>query len=340
MIRLTVVALAWVGVAGAQSRPVVEQQTSGTTARIQAVSAVNSRIAWASGTGGTFLKTIDGGRTWRAATVPGADSLEFRDVHGFDATRAVLLAAGPGDKSRLYHTSDGGATWALVFTNTDPQAFYDCFDFAGPIGVVVSDAVAGRLPLRRSEDGGRTWAAYYPPGYESVAAIEGEGAFAASGTCLAMRPDGGAWVGTAKGGRVIQFGPAGSAVYQTPIVRGAATAGIATLAFADAVVGIAAGGDLAKPNEFLDNVVLTSDGGKTWTLGGRPTFAGGVYGLAYVPGHGNTLVAVGPKGASWSADGGKTWQALDGNDYWGIGFAKGGTGWIAGPGGRIARVRW
>ncbi len=329
-----------VGAVAAQEKPTVEQQRSGTTVRLQAVSAVTDLIVWASGVRGTYVLTTDGGQTWRAGTVPGADSLEFRDVHGFDASRAVLLAAGPGDKSRIYHTADGGATWTLAFANTDPAAFYDCFDFRGPIGIVVSDAVEGRLPLRRTEDGGRTWPSYSPPGYEAIAAIEGEGAFAASGTCLAMRPDGSAWVGTAKGGRVIRFGPPASAAFDTPIVRGAPTAGISTLAFSGPTIGIAAGGDLAKPNEFLDNVIVTGDGGRTWTLAGRPTFTGSVYGLAYVPGQSQTVVAVSPKGAAWSPDGGKTWQALDGNDYWGIGFAANGTGWIAGPGGRIARVRF
>ena len=46
--------------------PTIEQQNSGTTVRLQAVSAVNDRVAWASGTGGTYTRTVDGGATWRA----------------------------------------------------------------------------------------------------------------------------------------------------------------------------------------------------------------------------------------------------------------------------------
>jgi photosystem II stability/assembly factor-like uncharacterized protein len=322
-----------------QAAPTVTQQASGTTVRLQAVSAVTDRIAWASGARGTYVVTIDGGATWRAGQVPGADSLEFRDVHGFDARRAVLLAAGPGDKSRIYHTRDGGASWTLGFANSDPMAFYDCFDFRGETGVVVSDAVGGRFPLRRTEDGGMTWQGYQPPGYESIVAIEGEGAFAASGTCLTLKQDGSAWVGTAKGGRVIRFGPPSSAAFETPIVRAAPTAGIATLAFTGDR-GIAAGGDLAKPEEFLDNVIVSEDGGRNWRLGGRPSFAGPVYGLAYLPGRANTVVAVGPKGAAWSGDGGTSWRPLDGNDYWGLGFGPGGVGWIVGPRGQIANVKF
>ena len=84
-------------------------------------------------------------------------------------------------------------------------------------------------------------------------------------------------------------------------------------------------------------MALTSDGGRTWRVGGRPRFAGAVFGAAFVPGSG-TLVAVGPGGADLSRDGGMTWTAIDSLAYWGIGFSPQGTGWLAGPRGRITRV--
>lgn len=336
-IILTVTGLVAAAQLSAQT-PTVEQQKPATSARLQAVSTPSAKVVWASGTQGTYVVTTDGGATWRAGVVPGADSLEFRDVHGFDGKRAVLLAAGPGDKSRIYRTADGGATWQLVFINTDPKGFYDCFDFRDVIGVVVGDAVDGKLPLRRTDDGGKTWKPYTPPGYQRIVAGDGEGAFAASGTCLAMSPDGAVWVGTAKFGRAIRFGAMGSAAFETPIVKNAPGAGISTLAFRTPRIGIAAGGDLARSTEFMDNVIVTQDGGRTWSLAGRPTFTGSMYGLAWVPKLAATVVGVGPKGASWSADGGKSWKPLDGNDYWGIGFSADGTGWLSGPAGRIAKV--
>jgi hypothetical protein len=45
----------------------LEQQNSGTTQRLQAISAVNADVAWASGLGGTFTVTTNGG----GAGVPG-----------------------------------------------------------------------------------------------------------------------------------------------------------------------------------------------------------------------------------------------------------------------------
>lgn len=62
-------------------QPKLTPQSSGTTQLLIAVSPVDSRVVWAAGTGGTYVVTTDGGNTWRAAAVPGAESLQFRDVY-------------------------------------------------------------------------------------------------------------------------------------------------------------------------------------------------------------------------------------------------------------------
>src|SRR5262245_31814608 len=100
-------------------------QSSGTTARLRGVSAVSSTVAWASGNNGVYLKTTDGGANWEAATVPGAEALDFRDVDAFDADTAYLLSIGEGDRSRIYKTTDGGKDWRLQFTNRTTKAFLD-----------------------------------------------------------------------------------------------------------------------------------------------------------------------------------------------------------------------
>ncbi len=323
--------------ARAEAQPRTESQTSGTRARLQAISIAGPGVAWASGVNGTYVRTTDGGKTWRAATVPGADSLEFRDVHAWSADRAVLLAAGTGDKSRIYRTVDGGRTWTRVFQNSDPKAFYDCFDFRGDTGVVLSDEVNGAFPLARTTDGGRTWAPYRPAGWDRIAAVSGEGGFAASGTCVAYRPDGALFFGTAKAGRIVAIEPAGAAAIRTPMVTGDA-AGIATLAFRSKDVAIAAGGDLNRPEAATDNVIVSRDGGRTWTLGGRPPFGGMMFGLAYVPTRPGTVVGVSPKGSAWSADDGASWRPLDGSALWAVAFGADGVGWGVGPDGRITKL--
>ena len=137
--------------------PVLTPQQSGTLNRLQAVSPVDSRVVWASGVGGTYVVTTDGGATWRAGVVAGAEQLQFRDVQGVSATVAFLLSAGVGPASRIYKTEDGGASWSLQFQSLDPEAFYDCFAFwTARRGIAMSDAVNGRFPVIQTTDG-TTW---------------------------------------------------------------------------------------------------------------------------------------------------------------------------------------
>ncbi len=168
-------------------------QASGTTALLIAVSAVNDSVAWASGARGTWVRTIDGGVTWTAGRVPGADSLQFRDVHALDARTAWLLSSGNGSESRIYRTIDGGANWTRQFTNPDAQGFYDCMAFWDERrGVVIGDAIGDGMAVLLTVDGGERWVRVTPSSLPRAAA--GEGSFAASGTCVTTAAGGGAWI--------------------------------------------------------------------------------------------------------------------------------------------------
>lgn len=320
------------------SGPTLQDQVTGLTARLQAVSVVNERVVWVSGTRGSYGVSVNGGRSWRTGVVAGADSLEFRDVHGVDGKTAYLLAAGPGPASRIYKTTDAGQNWQLQFINREPTAFYDCFAFWDPhSGIAWSDNVAGRFPVARTANGGQRWTVDYVDG-----ATEGEGAFAASGTCVITHGKDAAWVATGAGEQARLFRTRDRATtwtaVSTPMVQGTSTTGHTSITFRDDLNGLAAGGDIADQNALTDNIVTTRDGGASWTLAGRPSFTGAVYGAAYVPGAGGLVVAVGPKGASWSPDDGRTWQVLDTLEYWSAGFASRNAGWLVGPGGRVTRV--
>jgi len=319
----------------------LEPQQSGTDVLLQAVSAVDENVVWVSGHGGTWARSLDGGVTWTAHVMPGADTLQFRDVHALDADRAWLLSAGSGELSRIYRTLDGGMTWEMQFLNPEPEGFYDCLEFRdAEHGIVYGDAVDGELRILRTRDGGRTWE--YSRSLDIPSALAGEGGFAASGTCVALGPAGRAWIGTgaADTARVLATlddGRTWTAV-PTPLPAGEA-AGIFTLAFRDSLHGVILGGDLSRPDEHTDNVAVTSDGGASWNLVGRPVLPGAVYGAAYVPDAPTpTLVAVGPHGADWSADEGRTWSPADTVAYWGLDIASSAAGWLVGPEGRIVRI--
>src|SRR5690606_35466093 len=171
-------------------------QPTGATAEFRGLAAVDSLVAWAGGRGGAFALTRDGGATWIAGVVSGAESLFFIDVHALNADSAWLLGTSfDGGLARIYHTTDGGATWRVQFEDTTPGAFYDGFAFwDAQHGVAFGDPVYGVLRIVRTEDGGRTWsvvaAEHIPP------LLEGEAGFAASGTAIVTQPDGLAWIGT------------------------------------------------------------------------------------------------------------------------------------------------
>jgi photosystem II stability/assembly factor-like uncharacterized protein len=269
----------------------------------------------------------------------GPDSaLEFRDVQAVSASTAYLLAAGPGERSRIYKTTDAGRSWELQFINRDPAAFYDCFGFWDAThGIAVSDAVRGRMIVIRTDDG-EHWSPVAEDGMPP--ALPGEGSPAAGGTCLVARGRTRAWFGTVPHARVYRSADRGRGwtAVTTPIVTGEA-AGVATLAFRDEQHGMALGGRIAKPDDRSDSVAaVTSDGGETWTLVKRPTFSGAVYGAAVVPGMPGYVVAAGPKGLDWTGSDGRAWTRLSGSAYWAVECTSGQVCWGVGPGGRITSI--
>ena len=218
--------------------------------------------------------TTDGGDTWRAGVVAGAEALQFRDVEGVNARVAYLLSAGVGTDSRIYKTEDGGATWTLQFQNEDPNGFYDCFAFwTQKRGITMADAIDGRFPVVRTTDGA-TW---QDIGDHLPAAQAGEAAFAASGTCAATQGGQRGWLATggAAQARILATVDGGDtwAAYDLPIVQGTPTSGAFSVDFRDPFRGIVGGGDLVAPDAFTDNVARSSDGGQTWQLA-RPDVPG------------------------------------------------------------------
>jgi photosystem II stability/assembly factor-like uncharacterized protein len=255
----------------AQSAPLSQQ--SNTTESLRGVSAVSRKIAWASGTHGTYLRTVDGGTTWIAAQVPDAIALDFRAVVAFDAEEAFLMSSGTGDQSRIYHTTDAGQHWQTQFTNTNPKGFFDSLVFWDRThGIALGDPVPDESGQLKFEllltDDGQNWHAIPPS--QLPPAIEGEGAFAASNTCIAIlpAPDGNIWFATGKAARVFHSPDHGKTwqVFETPLPHGPDTAGIFSIAFRDGRHGVIAGGDYKRPNDDGPNLAFTEDGGKSWAL--------------------------------------------------------------------------
>ena len=313
-------------------------QQSGTTASLRGLDAVDARVAWASGANGTFARTVDGGTTWQPGTVGGAETLDFRDVEALDANRATLLTAG--DDARIYQTVDGGKTWTLRFKRTGPNVFFDAIAFWDERhGIAFGDPVDGRFVVITTADGGVTWRDVPPERIPPV--IEGEAAFAASGTCLVVEGRNNAWIATGGGriSRVFQTTDRGRtwSVAEAPVAAGKASAGIFSLAFRDGKNGVAVGGDYEQPGVAVDNVAITSDGGRTWRKASGPLPKGYRSCVVWAPvGKERALVAVGTNGSDISYDGGHSWRPIGTTGFNSVAFA-GKAGWAAGPEGRIAK---
>ena len=312
-------------------------QTTNVNARLRGVSAVNQRVAWASGSGSTVLRTNDGGATWKKLTVT-SETLDFRDIDAIDENIAYVLSIGNGATSRIYKTMDGGATWVLQFRNEDPKAFLDAMSFwDASHGLVIGDSVDGKFYILTTSNGGRDWSRVAPNALPP--ALENEGAFAASGTNIAIYGKSSAWIGlgAAARARVLWTSDGGGTwkIAETPVKSGQSS-GIFSIAFSDQKHGVIVGGDYQKEKEATDNLALTDDGGVTWTL------ARGLSGfrsvVAYVPGT-NKVIALGPAGGDYSNDHGKSWTPLPGPGFDTFSFARGQRfGWGAGASGTIGRL--
>lgn len=314
-------------------------QTSGVTARLRGVSAISDRVAWVSGSGSTVLRTTDGGATWQKLSVT-TDTLDFRDIDAIDAQTAYVLSIGEGPASRIYKTTDAGTTWTLQFRNDDPKAFLDAMSFwDSDHGIVFGDSIDGQFYVMTTENGGRVWSRV--PAGALPRALDNEGAFAASGTNIAVIGKTHAWIGTGAGtrARVLRTSDRGRSwlVADTPLAAGP-SAGIFSIAFRDAKHGVVVGGDYKKEQEAVDNLAVTSDGGITWTLvKGLSGFRSVV---AYVPGmQSPTLVAIGPSGADYSVDDGKTWASIEGPGFDTFSFVSHKPfGWGAGANGGLGKL--
>jgi photosystem II stability/assembly factor-like uncharacterized protein len=282
------------------------KQTVNTTASFRGLSVVSEKVIWASGTGGTVIRTVDAGRTWDVIAVPGAEKLDFRDIEAFDANTAYILSIGNGADSRIYKTIDGGKTWKERFRNNNEKAFFDafaCWDKKNCIAM--SDPVDGHYVLINTTDG-ETWKPIVSN--QLPAAKDGEAAFAASGTCLYINPAN-RDVFLVSGGsdaRVFKSTDHGKlwTAATTPIIKGTAGSGIFSIAMSDAKNGVIVGGNYEKPDDPANTLARTSDGGKTWVA--ETGLTGYRSGLAFVAKH--ILVAVGTNGSDTSFNGGKFWS--------------------------------
>jgi len=350
--RVILFLVAVTGVATAQAPPPAtspwQMQDSGTTAGLRGIDSVDGTVAWASGTGGTVLKTIDGGAHWQKCAIPDGDkdgaALDFRGVQAWDAMTAIVMASGPGEKSKLYKTMDGCKTWELLEKNTEKEGFWDGFGFQradyGYLslqdnGILIGDPLHGRFDTHVGYK--RDIQFLDSAGCE---AREGEAAFAASNTSFIVLGFGRYILGTGgKSGARVLIAPKLNRGVSTdpcleidiPMTGGSESSGIFSLAIRDVKHLIAVGGDYTKPNESKGTAARTNGDWKHWTASSTPP-----HGYRSTVQWSDSLklwITAGTNGSDISRDDGRTWQPLDNGNWNALSLP-----FIVGPNGRIGKL--
>ena len=313
---------------------------TGVKQSFRGLSVVTTQVIWASGSAGTVLRTVDGGLTWISIVVPGAETLDLRDIEAFSADHAIVLSAGR--PARIFVTADGGASWNMTHNDDREGIFYDAMAFWDPDhGIAFGDPIDGRFAIIVTADGGASW---NEPA-ERPLAIEGEAGFAASGSCLTVGGEADVWFGS--GGTVARVfhsqdrGESWSSS-TTPMANGLGSTGIFSISFVDALHGVIGGGDYEQPEVASGNIALTDDGGRSW----RPAASspsGFRSAVRYLNAMSEALLTVGSRGSDVSFDGGRSWIAVDHGNFHALDLvsdADGVTAWAIGANGIAGVAHW
>lgn len=315
-------------------------QTSGIDTNLRGVSVKYNEgsegrrhyFVWVSGSNGVILRSTNDGETWRRLAVAGGGDLDFRDIEAFDADVAYVMSSGAGDKSRIYKTTDGGKTWKLQYSDKRPGFFLDSLACSSETHcVALSDPVDGKF-LVLSTDDGEHWKEL--PRDKMPPALSKEGAFAASGTAVAIC-QGGIYFGT--GGpkaRIFHSPDQGQSwtAVETSVASGTESSGIFSIACEDKTL-VAVGGDYREPARANRVAVHSADSGKTWHLSAQQPggYRSAVGSFSY-----GDFAAVGPNGTDVSHNEGIDWKHTDFLSLNAVSF-DGTEGWAVGPKGTIAR---
>ncbi len=312
-----------------------EMEESNSTANLRGIVSVGGGVAWASGSGGTVLRSEDGGYLWQSCVQPpNAAKLDFRGIQAWDENTAIVMSSGPGDLSRLYKTTDGCKSWTLLLTNHDKDGFWDALQFTDrQHGALLGDPVGGHFVLLTTSDGGSTWT---PAPAGAGTAVAGQSVFAASNSSLLLRspssrafctggPAGAMVVEQSVGPQAGAAGPGkigfGNNDSSEELVNLAKSASSGCFSLAESRDGrgtiVAVGGDFAHPEQG-DNTAWTTAIADDAENKAHPLFrfspartkpAGYRSAVAYDP-QTKSWIAIGPGGTDISTDEGQTWRAL------------------------------
>lgn len=304
-------------------------------ASLRGLSPITENIVWASGSNGTWLKTMDGGLNWESGTINGLDSVDFRDIEGIDASTAIAMSSG--QPALIFKTTDGGKTWEKKFEGTE-QDFFDGMYFQRKKGILLGDPVGSSWRIVTTDDLGETWKI----SERAPKAKDNAGSFAASGSTI-LRDNSKIWFASGGSSSDIFFSEDDGMHWKeisTPILQGESSQGIFSFTKISDQVMIAIGGDYLQPNSSTKNVIISIDGGLSWELIDGSLPDGYRSGVSYFPLH-HWLITVGPTGSDFSNDGGMNWKKFSEEGFHAVFRDKAQSSiWASGNNGKIAKLNY
>ncbi len=277
-------------------------QTSGTTATLRSIRAVNDNVVWACGTGGVVLKTTDGGTNWTLCT-PTLTTATNYCVDALDANTAwVTGTVGGSANVSIWKTTDGGTNWTSQYNN--PAGFGDGVRFFNANdGVYYGDPdpwPSGNWEILTTSNGGTNWNRVPRTNFPAADSTFEEWGSASSMDIVGDNVWFNSYYGVTTTNPVRVYRSTNKGYnwtsYPIPFPSGG---NYAILAFSSATNGAigSINGDLG----------FTSDGGATWTFS---TITGAAFrGMTNVPGF-NIFITVGGSGVSYYSYNFGPWVSL------------------------------
>jgi photosystem II stability/assembly factor-like uncharacterized protein len=283
------------------------KRTSGSTANLYAVDFVDTANGWAVGTGGTILRTTNGGSTWtRGASVPGLGDKLLSGVDFVDRQTGWVIgnkypASSPLAETAIYRTDDGGRTWSRQTHPNDGTFVFRVRMRNKNEGWILGeqwrvDQSASPPPKPYSSilhtiDGGVTWVRHK----DSPPDLMRDISFADSNA------------GWAVGYRGSDYKTTDGGVNWTRMPSLSGIDRVMGVAFTSATKGVVAG-DLKAETYTQGVVARTADGGATWSKPFLPTFnqlrcVTGIGEDFWVSGENGTILRSGDAGATWGIQG-------------------------------------
>ncbi len=292
---------------------------------IFSLAVVDEESIWAAPIQPAFLdvreivRTVDGGVTWDVTLLPEADGNHV-PVRIFAPSADEAWVVAPRypspNRNKLYHTTDGGATWQDVpggFNQTN-KGVQNVHFFNDQEGVLFGSPRTGTasidvMNLYRTADGGQTWTQLTDP--QAPIPIEGESYFLFSGNDSYAAVGDTLWFVTSLN-RVYRTIDKGQnwQIFNTGLPGSSTIAGLASVAFKDAMNGMVV--------SFVPQQgAITTNGGSSWTVIEMPETPNARC-VQYIPGTENTYILTdGYEGnspdISITFDGGQSWETLSGN---------------------------